>query len=308
MAIRSHMDDGITWLRLGEAYASAGRHTASLRALERASQLRPDDPLCQFQIAEVTRDLGDFQAAINLLNKIISSSPSDVVVHASRCATRLALSRHERNSGFLERAFVSCVDTIKEGVDALKVQTTCTGVLWKVIGDATFELSRWPIDEEIANGAVEEALSILVDQIIPQNNHLDERLRHLINLEKILANCASGEQNIEREFIAGQVSAAISNYCIHLAGSDEHVQAASCYDLALRLQELAFAHGHLLGADNKQVALELATEYCKRAIRIQSTEPSYWNCLGSISLDLNPKLSQHAFIRAIQCEPKVAIV
>lgn len=307
MALRSDPDDGITWLRLGEAYAFAGRHTASLRALERSKQLRPEDHLCQFQIAEVTRDLGDFQASIKIFDELISSHPSDVVLHVARCTTRLSLSRHERESGFLERSFTSCVNVIHEGFLALTLQAPGTSVIWKVIGDAAFELSRWPIDEEITDGEAERAICSIVEEMMAQRASLDKRINPFIDLEQILAACAPGQRVLELEFIAAKVAVAISSYRVHLSGSNDIAQASSCYDLALHLQELAFAHTHLLEQDIKQGILQLAIEYCKRAIRLQSNEPLYWNCLGTIALDSNPKLSQHAFIRAIQCEAKVSL-
>jgi superkiller protein 3 len=285
----------------------AGRHTASLRALERAKQLRPDDHLCQFQIAEVTRDLGDFQTSIEIFDELISSRPFDVVLHVARCTTKLSFSRHERESGFLERSFISCVNVIREGLLALTLQAPGTSVIWKVIGDAVFELSRWPIDEEITDGDAESVICGIVEQIMAQRASLDKRIDPFIDLERIMADCTTGQRVSELEFIAAKVAAAISCYRVHLSGSNEIAQASSCYDFALHLQELAFAHAHLLEPDIKQVILQLATEYCKRAIRLQSNEPLYWSCLGTITLDSNPKLSQHAFIRAIQCEVKVSL-
>jgi superkiller protein 3 len=180
-------------------------------------------------------------------------------------------------------------------------------VIWKVIGDAAFELSRWPIDEEITDGEAESALRGIVERIMGQRESLDKRINPFIDLEQILADCTTGQRVLEPEFMAAKVAIVISSYRVHLSGNNDIAQASSCYDLSLHVQELAFAHAHLLEQDIKQAILQLATEYCKRAIRLQPNEPLYWNCLGTIALDSNPKLSQHAFIRAIQCEAKVSL-
>jgi superkiller protein 3 len=302
MALRSSNDDGSSWLRLGEAYAGAGRHTAGLKALARAEKLLPDSQVCQFQIAEVTRELGDFFASIEILNKAISTNPSDAALHAARCTTRLALARSEQAKGFLERGHASCVTTIEEALATLELEGPTARVMWKIITDASLDLGRKPIDGT-ADYHAGSALRNVTQRLLEYKDLLDQRIMVLIDLEQTLSECDSADLDID--LIAVKLSSASANYSVHLAGNDDNALGPACYDTSIALFELASNHAIHLNPDAVTSVRELATEYVKKAIRAQPTEPLYWSCLGSLTIDTNPKLSQHAFIRAIQCESKV---
>lgn len=305
IALRSSNDDGVTWLRLGEAYAGAGRHTASLKALARAEKLLPGSQVCQFQIAEVTRELGDFLTSIALLSKAISDNPSDAVLHAARCTARLALARSEQAKGFLERGYASCVTTMEEALITLELEGPTTRVIWKVITDASLDLGRKPLDDGTDSYSAKSALSNVIQRLLEHREFLDQRILALIDLEQALSECVSESADLDIGLIAVKVSSASANYAIHVAGNDDSALGPACYDMAIALFELARNHAMHFTPDGVASTRELATEFVKRAIRAQATEPLYWTCLGSLTVETNPKLSQHAFIRAIQCESKV---
>lgn len=304
VSLRAISEDSVTWLRLGEAYAAAGRHTAGLRALNRARQQAPDDFVCQFQIAEVTRELGDYQASIEMLGEIIKSRPNDLVAHAARCTTRLALARSEQEKGFLERAYRSCVETLEEALVALELEGPSMRVLWKVISDVTFELARRPIDNvDFAKEAINILTKLLV-QISEHTQDLDSRLVPIIQLEDHIRDLQDSLEDVQVDLIAAKAAIASSSYCIHLAGNDDAVLSSAYYDLSAHLYEFWAKYGKQLDSDSVHTSATLAEEYIKRAIRLRSNEPLYWTTLGILSVERNPKLSQHAFITAIQCEPK----
>jgi len=305
IALRSSNDDGVTWLRLGEAYAGAGRHTAGLKALARAEKLLPDSQVCQFQIAEVTRELGDFLTSITILSKAISDNPSDAVLHAARCTARLALARSEQAKGFLERGYASCVTTIEEALLTLELEGPTTRVIWKIITDASLDMGRKPLDEGIENYSAKSALSNVIQRLLEYREFLDQRVVALIDLEQALSECLGESVDLDVGLIAVKVSLASANYAIHAAGNDDSPLGPACYDTAISLFELARNHAIHFTPDRIAGMRELATEFVKRAIRAQAMEPLYWSCLGSLTVETNPKLSQHAFIRAIQCESKV---
>ena len=305
VALRARSEDSVTWIRLGEAYAAAGRHTAGLRALNRARQLAPDDFVCQFQIAEVTRDLGDYQTSIDMLSEIIKARPYDLVAHAARCTTRLALARSEQEKGFLERAYRSCVETVEETLVALDLEGPSMRVLWKIIADAAFELARRPIDNVIFVKDAASALMKLLVQVSEHAKDLDGRLLSILQVDNHIRDLQDNVEETRVDLVAAKVAIASSSYCIHLAGNDDAVLSAAYYDLSSHLYEFWVNHGKQLDSDSIHVSTTLAEEYIKRAIRLRSNEPLYWTSLGILSVERNPKLSQHAFITAILREPKV---
>ncbi|KAG8761021.1 Superkiller protein 3 [Serendipita sp. 396] len=308
VALRSAGEDSVAWLRLGEAYALAGRYTASLRALSRAEQLSPEDYVCKYQIAEVTRELGDYQTAIDLYSKVIDLHPSDLVLHAARCNTRLSLARSEQAKGFLERAYLSCVETLEEALFALELEGPSMRSVWKIIADACSELARRPINSDGSGTSAKSALAKVILKLGEDPTYLDQRLGSLIDFEQILVMCQDDGVELAADLIAGKAAIASSNYCIHLAGNNDAFLSASYYDLSVHLSELVSAQATFLDSSTITLALDLAIEYVKKAIRIQPDEPLYWNCLGSLTVENKPKLSQHAFIRAIQNDPKDPIL
>lgn len=308
IALRSSGDDGITWLRLGEAYAGAGRYTASLKALARAEKLLPGNQACQLQIAEVNRELGNLETSIELLSEAISANPSDAVLHAARCTARLALARSEQAKGFLERGYTSCVTTVEEALVTLNMEGPTARVVWKIITDASLELSQKPLDDEIANLSAIGALSGVILQLVEHKESLDQRIMDLVDLDQMLSACDGDDAQLDADSLAVKVSVAAANYAVHVAGNDDRALGTACYDTAAALFELASNHATQMDPGRMADAKELAIEYVKRAIRAQSAEPLYWSCLGTLTIHTNPTLSQHAFIRAIQCESKVGWV
>ncbi|PVG02399.1 TPR-like protein [Serendipita vermifera] len=297
VALRTQKEDALLWLRLGEAYAEAGRHTAGLKALERSQQLDPDNYVCQFRIAEITRELGEFQRAIDLFDDIVSQRPSDAVLLAARGSTRLSLAQSQQGKGFLERAYISCLETIGEAFEALQLEVPGSRVFWKLISDAAFEMGTKPVHDDQFMKMAARSLTQVIEKLVELQDLLDARICIIIDLLNL---SGTGRE----DGVSSMVAVASASYCVHLAGNDEALLGACNYDLAAKVFHLASEYGTLLGPERTPLALEVATDYTKRAIRQRSNEPSYWSGLGIIVADSNPKLSQHALIRAIQCEPK----
>lgn len=293
-------------MRLGEAYAEAGRYTAGLRALAQARELDPSGTIGMFQTAEIMRDLGDFQAALDLYDKILSTEPSDVVVQTAMCSTRLAMSRKEQSTGFLERAFISCSRTLEDAFNALQLESPSSRILWKIIADALSELAKRPASNGIADQAVSLTLGKIAEDMSKRVAQLDERLIPILDLANIFSYLIQSDSGQEIGLVAIKLAIACSSYCTHLAGNDEGVISSASYDLSSNLYDLVTNHTAKLGSDLDKIARDIAIDYIKRAIRLKSTEPTYWQCLGIITVDSNPTLSQHSFIRAVQCDPKVS--
>ncbi|KAG8811224.1 Superkiller protein 3 [Serendipita sp. 399] len=176
--------------------------------------------------------------------------------------------------------------------------------VWKIIGDACSELARRPIDNDGSDSSARSALAKIVAKLGGDSSFLDQRLTSFIDFQQLLAACQSDDVDTTADLVAAKVAIASSAYCIHLAGNNDAFLSASYYDLSVHLHGLASGQASFLDSNITSSALTLATEFIKKAIRIQPDEPLYWNCLGSITVESNPKLSQHAFIRAIQNDLK----
>ena len=73
---------------IGLVAASVGRHEWAKAALERALQLRPDDPQLQFNLATARRNSGELEGAEQLYDRVIRSRPDHWEAYLNRSNLR----------------------------------------------------------------------------------------------------------------------------------------------------------------------------------------------------------------------------
>ena len=137
-SLRGEPDDQVGWVRLGEAYARAGRHAAAVKVLEHARTLRPDDWICSYLIADVQSQTGQFNEAITSLQSILDEHPSELGVLVALSTAHLNSGTQQASSGFFARAEVSFLAAIEVAWRAMETNSGFSRIAWKIIGDALF--------------------------------------------------------------------------------------------------------------------------------------------------------------------------
>jgi superkiller protein 3 len=96
-------------------------------------------------------------------------------------------------------------------------------------------------------------------------------------------------------------------YRADLLKYDTKIPEIALYDLACALHHLAnqFKIGDEALSKSATIA---ATLNVKKALDIDPTSPTLWNAFGSIAAKESPQLAQHAYIVALELEPKVSVI
>ncbi|KAG1742187.1 superkiller protein 3 [Suillus lakei] len=289
VALRADIDDQLSWLRLGEAYSKAGRHVAALRALGRAHELQPDDWMCTYFIGEVQRQAGRLAEALASFQSILDVRPTETGVLLSVAQTHLDLARHERFTGFVARAeqsFISCVDVV---LVALRESPGYRGVAWKIAADALFELSVITVFADEIN--VRTAVTVVCELI---QNQSSARLAGLFKFTALSPDDSITGLN------ALEAAVAAYDYRITVGSSDEAALPSSLYDLAVALHEWVLKQP----PDTAHQASEAANSFLIQALQKEPGNVKFWVALGDLHFAHKPKLSQHAYIKAIEVDNK----
>ena len=292
MALRADQDDFNSWQRLGESYLKSGRHAAAIKALNRALELRSDDWMCLYLLGEVYRLKADYPSAIQVFEDILKLHPAEICVLLSLADTHLTHARSQSAEGFHSRAERSAVAAIFVTLKLLEESPGFRRVAWKIAADAVFELSR-----SVSFHDVDLVGNVLVS------------LASLIGLseaDKSIKGILDSPLPIQSHIVNGhsalQLAASAYNYCISLDSLDDASTATAWFDLGMALARFS---NQTKDEERSSMASIQAKDYVQKALAIDPGNDVYWNVLGILNFVDNPKVSQHAYIKALECDAKV---
>lgn len=285
VTLRAEPNDPLTWLRLGEVYHKAGRHAAAMRALNRALDLDPSNWICSFFIGALKSETGSFQEAIDVFKSLLEQRPHELCVLAALAQTHILLGRTESREGYHARAEVSFLDAIDVALAVIEHHPGFRGSAWKVISDATFQLCQRTVFQETTRAG-----------------YTSETIKSLLSVE----HGASFDLPPLTNFEASQ-SLRFLGISIHACGlrlvlnvSPSAVRGSAWYDLAVSLQ-----FWDIRASNPKPEMEKKIVEAITNALNEEPSNDLYWTAYGNAHFSGHPKLSQHAYIKAIEQHPKV---
>ncbi|KAJ9476702.1 Superkiller protein 3 [Pseudozyma hubeiensis] len=330
IALRAEPDDQVSWQRLGQAYALAGRHVAALKCFAKCLELveANDDPQddgwqAQYSIGDVHLELGNFSTAVETFSSILDKHPQELGVRVALSNAFLLSSRQELATGYVERAEISANSAIREATQALLHHDKHLRSAWKVIADAVFHLSKF--------GRLRQAASLLtadgggeLTPILKLAEELDTDAK-LPSISVVTHKKLSlSAENLELSpFRLLQISVYLFKLRVVLNASDDKVAGSAWADLATalycvsRAMLLPSSHCFLIApastsivdlAESQSAQARLqAIGSIKQALRHEPGQEAYWLLLGNLTFHSSVKLAQHCFVRAIENAPKSPI-
>ncbi|GAC95416.1 hypothetical protein PHSY_002992 [Pseudozyma hubeiensis SY62] len=330
IALRAEPDDQVSWQRLGQAYALAGRHVAALKCFAKCLELveANDDPQddgwqAQYSIGDVHLELGNFSTAVETFSSILDKHPQELGVRVALSNAFLLSSRQELATGYVERAEISANCAIREATHVLLHHDKHLRSAWKVIADAAFHLSKF--------GRLRQPASLLTTDgggeltpILKLAKELDTDAKlpsiSVVTHEKL----SSSAENLELSpFRLLQISVYLYKLRVVLNASDDKVAGSAWADLATalycasRAMLLPSSHSFLTApastsivdfAESQSAQARLqAIGSIKQALRHEPGQEAYWLLLGNLTFHSSVKLAQHCFVRAIENAPKSPI-
>lgn len=302
-ALRIVPEDYHCWVGLGESYYSSGRYIAATKAILNAQKLEEtmdaerlgDTWFTKFMLANIKRELGDFDDSIELYREVLDGRPTEEGVAIALMQTMVESALYGIEKGHFGKSVGLAMDTI---VFASTADTSFRSNFnyWKALGDACSVFSA--VLSRTAEFPAETMMAILQDS--PDNAY--EVLADVDNVGTgvISAKGLFGDNEKFGVDLTRCIHATILCHkrAIHESATDIHAQAVAYYNLGWAEHR---AHTSLPPAIKKKLTayLKAAMRCFKRAIELEAGNPEFWNALGVVTCEVNPAVAQHSFIRSL---------
>lgn len=313
-ALRITPEDHHCWIGLGESYHHSGRYVAAARAFEHGEQVQSaankgndDFWFSRYMLANVKRELGEYEDAIGRYNEVLTLRKDEfgVLVALLQCLVESAW--HDIALGFFGRAANRAIEAIEIAIQVAELQTENFN-LWKAVGDASAMFIRIP-------SYVSDSLLVKIGTILKRFSPSEafEILEDYDQIGQSTLDQLTSPKATDKERFEDFARAAIlaQKRAIHAGASDMHIRAIAWYNLGWT-EYLAYSarsdeHEQELKEFDLQF-LKAAVQCFKRAIEIEAGNAEFWNALGIVTRKLSPKVSQHSFIRSLYLNDKNARV
>ena len=276
---------------MGEAYARAGRHAAAIKALEHAKNLRPDDWICSYLIADVQSQTGQFTEAIASLQSVLDERPSELGVLIALSTAHLNNGAQQMSLGFFARAEVSFLTAIEVAWRAMETNSGFSRIAWKIVADSLFRYSNIHLPRETQR---------LSDALITLKEILEAAPS--IPISKPLVNSFSPEVVSALDVL--EFAVATYEYRISFGFYDDKAKASAWYDLGVALRTLRSRN---VGS-HSTIAQDQVIRCLKEAASAEPDEELHWIGLGDAYFLKNAKSAQHAYIRSLELNSKVGVI
>lgn len=293
-ALRGSPKDFHSWIGLGEAYASAGRYTAALKVFSRAVILDETNWFAKYMLANVRRELGEFELACEGYREVFALREREFGVLVALSETLVAMAWKYVETGYYGRAVDSVVECMGVAEKVLEERSDAFN-LWKTVGDACMLFSwvqnlahRFPHTQvlRLVEGDFEASeFDIMADA---------DEVGHMA-LQKL--------KDGEFDDVTASVYTGILAYkrAIFATADDRHAHAVAWYNLGTAEYRVYVA------LKKREMKHRLAAIRCfKRTIKLEPGNHEFWNALGLATAELNPKIAQHSLVRALYINDKVS--
>ncbi|KAI9723608.1 MAG: hypothetical protein M1812_000908 [Candelaria pacifica] len=314
-ALRISPEDYHSWVGLGESYHNSGRYIAATRAFQQAQRLESvieerlvgDSWFAKYMLANVKRELGDHDEAIKEFHEVLQTRPNEFGVIIALLQTLNEASWRCIELGFFGRA----VDNAREAITlAIKLagQRADAFNLWKGVGDAC-SIFSW-VQARIEDFPL-EPVRLLLETDIDTEEY--EQFKDLDGVGQEAVKRLSTGQKQDPIVLSQCLIAAIlaQKRAIYASANDVYAQAVAWYNLGwteYRLHVCLTSQSHGERKKDSLRFLKAAMRCFKRAIELEAGNPEFWDALGIVTSELNPKVSQHCFVRSLHLNDKSARV
>ncbi|KAK3677142.1 Superkiller protein 3 [Recurvomyces mirabilis] len=298
-ALRISPDDYQSYVGLGESYHNSGRYNSALRTFTHA--LNPPEGtamivngetwFAKYMLANVHRELGDYDEAIQGLRTVLEEREAEFGVQMSLLQTFVEKAWRCLDTGLCGQAIDSAIEGIATAKKIAAYKPDAFN-LWKAIGDICL-LFSW-IDSASARLPLDDLDAMLADGADQLKDGLLSEIDHVgvLHDRGPTMNGAGAQTPVNQSVIAG-----IRAYkkAIACCSHDLHAQAVAWYNLGW-----AEHRAHVCSTTKAgKKYLKAGVRCFKRAIELESGNAEFWNALGVVTTTLNPKVSQHAFVRSL---------
>ncbi|OJD35987.1 translation repressor antiviral protein ski3 [Diplodia corticola] len=315
-ALRISPDDYNSYVGLGESYHNSGRYNSALRTFNYAEN--PTDGVqmkkpaenwfTKYMLANVNRELGQYEEAIDGYKQVLESRQNEFGVQIALLQTLV-----ERGWRYIETSFFG--KAADSALEALTVAKTVAEYkpeafnLWKAVGDAC-SIFTW-VQSRIKDLPLETVKSLLETGIEAKEFDMfsdDDG----IGQEQLASLSGESEKGTSTARKCLDAAILAQKRAIYACAHDIHAQAVAWYNLGwteYRAYVCCEQDVDPAAQSKKSLKLLKAAMRCfKRAIELEAGNAEFWNALGIVTTQLNPKVAQHSFVRSLHLNERNAKV
>lgn len=302
-ALRLSPNDYHSWVGLGESYHSSGRYIAATKAIVNAQSLEgqagteisADTWFTKYMLANIKRELGEYDESIALYEAVIETHPGEQGVVIARMQTMVDNAFTCVEKGLFGKAVQLAIDTI-DFASSTSGDVKETFNFWKSVADAASIFCS--VQSRVVDFPVEKVKELL------EASH-QEAFELLAKVDKVGTDVVYAKGIYPRDEQLGIdmtrcIHATILCFkeAIHVSAGDVHAQAVAHYNLGWAEYR---AHNCLPPQLRKKSSnyIKASVRALKRAIELESGNADFWNALGVVTSEINPAVSQHAFVRSL---------
>jgi len=293
-ALRIRPDEYQSYVGLGESYHNSGRYNSALRTFTHAVA-PPDDVklsvsgetwFAWYMLANVHRELGEYDEAIMGLEKVLQERPSEFGVQMSLLQTFVEKAWRCPETALFGQAVQSADEALRAATSIAKDRVNAFNV-WKAVGDASSVFS-W-VQSGMERFPTEDVRALM------RNAPGEESSGQLVDLDEVTLDSFGDDKTLGESHNALVASILAYKRAIVACTNDIHAQAVGWYNLGW------IEHRAHTCSDSKpgKKFLRTAVRCFKRAIELEAGNSEFWNALGVVTTTLNPKVAQHAFVRSL---------
>jgi len=310
-ALRIAPNDYHSWVGLGESYHHLGRFIAATKAFKHAEQFEYEVQqnksgetwFAKHMLANVKRELGEYDSAIDGYKSVLQNRPDESGVSIALVQTLVESAWDGVNKGLFGYAAQRASEAIHKAIKLSEDRPDAFN-LWRAVGDACSvflwvqdyikEFPHGEIVQILQSGNVNEAFSIFTD--------IDGVGVDLVSAKGLYPKDEEDGINWTRCLHAAILA---HKRAIQASAHDIHAQAVAYYNLGWTEYRV---HTCILPELKKRSTryLKTAVRCFKRAIELEAGNCEFWNALGVVTSEMNPKVAQHSFVRSLFLEERSA--
>ncbi|KAJ5115018.1 hypothetical protein NUU61_000777 [Penicillium alfredii] len=309
-ALRLAPGDYHSWVGLAESYHHSGRYIAATKAFEHArtleSNLSDEEKeqiwFARYMLANVRRELGEYDDAINSYEDVLNSRPNDTGVTIALLQTLAESSWKSLDSGLFHDASELAQKAIRVASSLAQVRSDIFN-LWKAVGDACANFSY--MQKKVEALSASDLKALLVIQLDPAALDL---MTEIDGVGKDWLK-PSEEDSMSTDLCI-YLSILAYKRAIHVSLQDVHAQAVAWYNLGWS-EYRAYRSVNLASSSTSKKPrqfLKASMRCFKRAIEIEAGNSEFWDALGVVTTSMSPKVAQHSFVRSLHLNDRSAQV
>ncbi|KAI8929766.1 hypothetical protein BC831DRAFT_395884 [Entophlyctis helioformis] len=310
-ALRIDAKDCILWTSLGEAYAIEGKYMAAIKALDRALELESAAIFPKYLKATVYHKLSLFPDAIASYTTCLEeleqtdaaqANPKTLVPALKGLAETLyQYAKWQYEDGGYGGCATRLLEAIRTCHRAMSIAPDLVCIT-KILGDSCLALAS--LVPDLLSASHVEAIADLMAAVDPISGASSAFEPPTLQDDDGALPAVGSVAPLEH-ILCG--SAWSYHRAIMLVVGSPDKDRSSLVDLFAHDLGVAYFHSHKLAAANHESGksmrlLSLAIKFVKIAIRIQPSKQLYWNALGVYTSAVDPKICQHALIKAAEVD------